>query len=309
MNLSVYGEVTEQEQKKLDEYLKKHPDLKKEYQDLKKFSAFVSEHTSEKTTDALLGDARTQLRSSLRKERQRRSWSEEVTVAITELLRPSVIIGGTGTLALGMLIGYCSFSPNSMDPGVVILPAGGTTEDAPKTNITNVRFIDTDASDGEIEFEFDAVAPMHIKGKIDDPEIQRLLTHSLLNEANAGVRLSSVNAIRNQTENATTVDPAIKAALITSLKSDANPGVRREALRVLQQYRFDDDIRDAMLFVIAKDNNSGVRVAAINALEFARMEGMKFDEKTLNALKDQISKEQNNYIRNRAVNLVKEMYQ
>ena len=309
MQLSVYGELSPEEQDMLDAAMKRHPDLKKELQEMKRFGSFISKNTSPGTSDELLSDARTQLREALRNERRKDSAFVRIGESILELLRPKFILSGAGMLSLGLLIGYCSFTPSGGENQFVLQPVSNLSGDAPKTTIENVRFIDSDASDGEVEFEFEAVAPMRIKGKIEDPEVQRLLTHALLNESNDGVRLSSINAIRNQTESNKTIDPVIKTALITSMKSDANPGVRREALRVLQQYGFDKDIRDAMLYVIAKDENSGVRVAAINALEFAKMDGMKFDETSINALKQQIKKEQNSYIRNRAVNLVKEIYQ
>ncbi|MFZ4621973.1 MAG: HEAT repeat domain-containing protein [Bacteroidota bacterium] len=309
MQLSIYGELSSDEQETLDAYLKRHPEMKKELQEMKKFGAFVSENTSPVTSDELLSDARTQLREALRNERRKESFTVRLGRSLSELFEPKFVLSGIGMLALGLLIGYYSFSPVNRQEQLILQPVSNTSNTVPQPSIENVRFIDSDASDGEIEFEFEAVAPMHVKGKIDDPQIQKLLTHALLNESNDGVRLSSVNAIRNQTENKTSIDPAIKDALITSLKSDKNPGVRREALRVLQQYGSDKEIRDALLYVIAKDSNSGLRVAAINALEFAKMDGTKFDETTINALKQQIKKEQNNYIRNRAVNLVKEIYQ
>lgn len=309
MQLSVYGELSPEEQDKLDAAMKRHPDLKKELQEMKRFGSFVTENTSPVTTDELLSDARTQLREALRNERRNIPLIVRIGRTFEELLRPRFALTGAGMLSLGLLIGYCSFTPSGGENQLVLQPVSNPSGDAPRTSIENVRFIDSDASDGEVEFEFEAVAPMRIKGKIDDPEVQRLLTHALLNESNDGVRLSSINAIRNQTENTKSIDPVIKTALITSMKSDANPGVRREALRVLQQYGFDNEIRDAMLFVMAKDENSGVRVAAINALEFAKMDGMKFDETSIKALKQHIKKEQNSYIRNRAVNLVKEIYQ
>ncbi|MCK9407811.1 MAG: HEAT repeat domain-containing protein [Bacteroidetes bacterium] len=309
MILSLYGELSEEDQASFVAYLKKHPDAKKEYQDLKKFRSFVSENTTKETADNLLHDARAQLRTALRNERNMKSNPGRFREFLTDLFRPWMAWNGAGMLSLGLLIGYCTFALTGNERSIVVQPVSDRSAETPKTSIANIRFIDSDASDGEVEFEFDAVAPMHVKGKIDNPEIQRLLTHALLNESNAGVRLSTMNAIRDQTAFSKTVDPAIKTALITSLKSDANPGVRSEALRVLQQYTFDNDIRDALLFVIAKDENSGIRVAAINALELAKMDGTRFDESTVNALKRQIENEQNNYIRNRAVNLVKEIYQ
>lgn len=309
MQLSIYGELSSEDQVRLELYLKKHPDLNKEYQKLKNLRSFISQNTSSKTSDDLLNDARGQLREALRKERNRKSLIHQVITVAAEFLHPNIAFGGAVLLVFGLAVGYYSSSFMSNGNDFIFQPVSNTTDSNPQTSIANVRFIDSDASDGEIEFEFDAVAPVHLKGKIDDPQIQKILTHALLNESNAGVRLSSVNAIRNQSVNKKLSDPSIKTVLIKSLKNDENPGVRSEALRVLQQYQFDADIRDALLHVIANDENSGIRVSAINALEMAKMDGTKFDEETINVLKQQIEKEHNNYIRSRAVNLVKEIYQ
>lgn len=309
MLLSLYGELNAEDQKELDDYIKKHPDARKEFREWKRFGTFVSEQTPPSVTDDLLSDARTQLRSALRGERNRIPVMVRLREVMSELLRPAVALSGAGMLSLGLLLGYCSFAPSGTEPYVVLQNVADDAKEPGKTFIEDIRFIDNDASDGEVEFEFKAVAPVHIKGRVDDPEIQRLLTHALLNESNAGVRLSSMQLIRDQAAVNRSVDPAVKKALITSLKTDANPGVRNEALRVLQQYGFDDDLRDALLHVIEHDENSGIRVAAINALELAKMDGNRLDEATVKALKEQIAKEENNYIRNRAVNLVKEIYQ
>ena len=309
MLLSVYGELTDDEQAALDAAMKKYPELKQEFRRLKKFSTFVTEHTPPETSETFLSDARSQLRQALRKERSVSSLIVRIMNAAEELFRPRVALGSIGMLSLGMLVGYCAFAPSSGGQEITIQPVAAAGGEQSGTSITNIRFIDNDASDGEVEFEFDAVAPVHMKGNISDPEIQKVLTHALLSESNPGVRLSTVNAISNQTGQSAHIDPAIKAALITSMITDANPGVRGEALRVLQQCDFDNDIRDAVLKVIAHDENSGMRVSAINALSIAKMNGTTFDKKTVDALKQQIGKEQNNYIRNRAVNLVKEIYQ
>ena len=309
MSLSLYGELTDDEQLKLDAYLKKHPELKKEFQELKKFKLFISEHSSQKTTENLLSDARIQLRSALRTERNNKTVLAKIGDVMGELFRPQWVAAGIGSLSLGILIGYCSFSPSGTEPGLVFQPVLNEASTPEKTRIDNVRFIDSDASDGEVEFEFDAIAPMHLKGRVEDPEIQKVLTYALLNASNAGVRLKTVNAIAQQNEEKKSVDPAIKAALISSLKNDQNPGVRREALRVLQQFGFDNEIRDAVLQVLIHDSNSGMRVAAINALEMAKLDGKKFDSSMVTILKKQMEKEENSYIRNRAATLVKEIYQ
>ncbi|MFA6540239.1 MAG: HEAT repeat domain-containing protein [Bacteroidota bacterium] len=310
--LSMYGELAEEEEKKLEKYLKANPELKREAEELLKFKKFVSANTPDVATDDGLRDARRRFRTTLRSELRTGSFFNRMNDQVKDFFSTpwKLAFGSTGVLALGMMIGYCSHPSLQVDNRMVFQPVGNEqAASRPSTEITNIRFIDSDASDGVIEFQFDAVAPMHMKGKIDDPEIQRVLSHALLNESNDGIRLQTVNAIAQQADKGKFGDVEVKKALLATVKIDPNPGVRREALRVLQQYRFDPEIRDALLFVLAKDPNSGMRVAAINALDLARIDGMTFDSSTVTALKTQIKKEENNYIRNRAANFVKEIYQ
>lgn len=310
--LAVYGELSDAERADFDAALKKYPDLRQEMEELERFSSLVSRHTPEDVKEGLLHDARTQLRSALRAERGRVPFSVRVKEWFVPLFDPSVAIAAIIVALIGIIIGRVTAPDHSSIlaiPAVKEVSIKEPNNESNRTLITNIRFIDSDASDGEIEFEFNAVAPMHVKGKVDDPEIQRLLTHALLNESNAGVRLATLSAISERSAAQRSVDPAVRTTLIRSLKEDQNPGVRREALRVLEQYGFDAEVRDALIFVIGHDKNAGLRVAAINALQAAKMDGKTFDESSVNKLKEQISREQNSYIRNRTVNLVKEIYQ
>lgn len=308
MYLSLYGELTAKEQKQLDEYLKKHPEAKKEFQRIKKFTSFVSDNTSQKTSDDLLHDARTQLRTALRKERNKQSLVGKVWDILQNFAQPKIAFGGISALALGILIGYFVFTPSTKESGS-FLQSSATESPSDMMRIENVQFIDADARDGEVEFRFDASRPMHIKGKIDDPVVQKILTHALLNEENPGVRISSVNAIGQQSEKGTVIDEEIKNALIESMKKDENPGVRKEALRVLAQNRIDKEIRNALLYVLSHDKNTGMRVAAINALEKAKQSGTPFDSTIAVSLKKHITKENNTYVRTKTENLVGEIYQ
>lgn len=310
--LAVYGELSDAERTEFEAAIKKYPDLRQELEVSERFASLVTRHTPDDVKEGLLQDARTQLRSALRKERGRVPFAAKVKEWFAPFLHPSVAVAAVAAVVIGIIIGRATMPGHRS-----ILPVSPVNhvsskdhnEESNRTLITNIRFIDSDASDGEIEFEFNAVAPMHVKGKVDDPEIQRLLTHALLNESNAGVRLATLSAISERSAAQRSVDPSVRTTLIRSLKEDQNPGVRREALRVLEQYGFDAEVRDALIFVIGHDKNAGIRVAAINALQAAKMDGKQFDESSVNKLKEQISREQNSYIRNRTVNLVKEIYQ
>ena len=62
-------------------------------------------------------------------------------------------------------------------------------------SISNIQFIDSDPSDGEVEFTFQASKPVRLKGNVNDPKIQSVLTYAMLNEQNPGSRLNSINAM------------------------------------------------------------------------------------------------------------------
>jgi HEAT repeat protein len=308
MELSVYGELTGNEQNQLDAYLKKHPEMKKELQKLRDLKSFISNYTSPKTSDNLLRDARTQLRSALRKEKNKHSLFGKVWHVLQGVAQPKVAFGGIGATALGIIIGYFIFAPSVQESGLRIQSAA-TEPLTDMIRIDNVQFIDSDARDGEVEFRFEASRPMRVKGKIDDLQVQKILTYALLNEENPGVRISSVNAIGEQSEQGRVIDEEIKSALIESMKKDDNPGVRKEALRVLVQNRIDKEIRNALLFVLSHDKNTGMRVAAINALEKAKQSGTSFDSTNVTSLKKHIQKENNTYVRTKTENLLWEIYQ
>jgi HEAT repeat protein len=174
------------------------------------------------------------------------------------------------------------------------------------TKIRNVRFIDQDAGDGEVEFMFEAVKPVRIKGNVNDREIQNILTYSILNEENPGVRLNSINLINaNQPQH---VDKEIKDVLLDAVRYDVNPGVRREALKTLKNLPYDEEIKDAMLYVLLNDKTSGLRIEAINVLAQAQKNGHNFNEQDLSIFKKKLEADENNYIRYKAKNVLQEKY-
>lgn len=177
------------------------------------------------------------------------------------------------------------------------------------TRIANVRFIKSDVSGGEMEFTFDAVSPVHMKGNINDERVQKVLAHALVNDENPGVRLRSVSAFSTQIQKLKMPDKEVKAALILALKTDANPGVRKEALKALQSFPFDDDIKQAFLDVLMRDENPALRIAAINSLDSARTQVQGSDKDLLEVLKQRIQTDDNSYIRIRAKAVMEEIKQ
>jgi len=217
-------------------------------------------------------------------------------------MRAGMALGGVALLATGILIGakWPGERPESVPVSAAAQQAQSLGGD---TRITNVRFVTSDPSTGEIEFAFEAVKAVKMKGHINDEQIQRVLSHAIMNDQNVGVRLASISAVSSVQA---LPDKEIKSALIAALESDQNAGVRAEAMKALRSYGADPEVREALLFVLTHDKNPALRITAINSLDSARTKGQVLDENMLNILRQSMQSDNNNYIRLRARTVMEE---
>jgi len=309
--LLIYDELTPGEHDALDRHLRECPECRADLEDLKQLHATLLQTGPVTPDDKLLREARQALSSALREKDPSGLWSR-ITDAVAGIMFPNVklVLGGCAALAAGILVGRLTFVPAAPQGGL-LTPVRDDNAQVPdgNTRIANVRFIQSDAATGEVEFTFDAVAPVHIKGNINDERVQGVLAHALVNDENPGVRLRSVSAFSTQIQRLKLPDRKVKAALILALKTDGNPGVRKEALKALQGFPFDEEIKQAFLYVLVRDTNPALRIAAINSLDSARVEGQATDRDLLDVLKQRMKTDDNTYIRLRAKSVLEEIKQ
>lgn len=283
--LSLYDELSQTERRQLDGHLEICQECRTELGQLKTFHLVAAQHPE--PSAGSLQAARQSLRETLRREYSRPPLQSGFSSGRWGWLAAAALV----IFALGLGSGAWLRKPNALPPTGDQL-VGGEIE------VANVRFVDPDSSDGQVEFTFDAVRPMRVKGSVSEARIQKILTHAMLNEQNPGVRLRAVNALSAQQARAS--DPEVKAALIRALQSDENPAVRKKAVTVLQKFPLDDDIKRAFLQVLQHDNNSALRIAAINGLAAAGIEKRPADQQMLDVLRDTMNSDDNGYIRLRA---------
>jgi hypothetical protein len=315
LQLMLYDELDAQDRQDLEKHLDGCTECQAELEELKKFHSVLAQHTPAFVRDETLQEARHELRGALRNERMRQSVWEKLAERVHDLIQPQykIAFGAVATLAVGVFLGYLVFAPRGTERETQ-QPTTLTAKEAfqplkENTRIANVRFVNSDPSTGEVEFSFDAVKPVYMKGSVNDPDVQKVLAYALLNEQNPGVRLRSVDAIGSERLKSSSSEVEIKRTLIAALNSDDNPGVRKKALEVLEKFPFDDEIKRAFLAVLEHDNSSGLRIAAINALENAWGEKLPIDPEVLNVFKQKMQSDDNNYIRLRARAVVEEMKQ
>ena len=191
----------------------------------------------------------------------------------SNLAGPKLALGGAAAAAVvGLFAGYLVFGgADELMPTIRTNPFINQNQQNDGAMITNVRFIESNQQTGEIEVQYDLVRPVRLRANPEDSRMQRVLSQTLLNEKNDGVRLAAISAMDD-------VAPAnrenrVKGALIEAVMSDNNPGVRRQALVALNRFPFDNDIKNACLFVLKNDTNPGMRVGCINLLAQATLAG------------------------------------
>jgi hypothetical protein len=306
------NELSREDQTAFEQHLHGCPDCSAEVEHLKNLDAVIrSRRNPVVVSDQLLQEARQQLRAALRAERSRPDLFVRLQNSLAWLpaWNYRALLGSVAMLVAGVFLGRTFLAPSSPAASFErrIEPAAARTiPAADEPRIMNLQFTQTGAGNGEVDFSFDAVTPVHMTGNINDEKIRAVLAHALATEQNPGVRLRSVNMLASRVEKLNPPDPKIKTALMSALKSDENPAVRREALRVLKEFPFDNQIREAFLYVLVHDKNPGLRIAAINSLDSARVQSREASPDLLEVLKEKMRSDNNNYVRIRAKEVLKE---
>ncbi|MBI4550647.1 MAG: HEAT repeat domain-containing protein [Candidatus Latescibacteria bacterium] len=319
LHLSLSDELSDQERHLVEDHLTRCERCRLELEQLKQLYGTLEGAGRPVPSEQLLWEARQGLRAVLRMERSRHSLWERVTRTISAWAGSlvssrfpgyAVAAAGLALFAVGLYAGSRGVVPAVFRPQMAVQTVSDEGSDplaAGDVEITNVQFLDADAKDGQIEFIFEAIRPVHIKGDINDPRIQKVLTYAIINEQNPGVRLRAVNAIKSSPPQSS--DSEIKAALITALKTDDNPGVRNDAFAALQKYPFDEDIKNAFLYVLTHDTNAALRITAINVLQTVTGTQRRADQDIVNVLKSRVESDENTYIRTRARAVLEEIKQ
>lgn len=304
---SLFGELTENEKNLLKEHLLTCSECRKELGQQQEILSMINKQKKPEVNENLLREARAQLRGAMRSESYRKRWSISEKLISVFATRPGLALGAAALLLIGFFIG--SLVLNKSGNSTIITDNNNIREAVnsglqPDVRIRNVSFIDADASDGEIEFTFDAVKPVHIKGKVNDPVIQNVLTYSMLNEQNPGSRLNSINAIYS--DNKINIDNEFKSALVTVMMTDKNPGIRREAMKLIEQTRYDEEIKSAFIYVLLNDLSTAMRIDALNHLIESSGKGVELNNNDLKIIKEKTLADNNNYIRLKAKTLIEE---
>jgi len=314
LQLYLYDELTGEDVRTLELHLRECPLCREELTAVKQFKNVMEGEMNVKPDDSMLNEVRQDLMRSLRYEKKKQSVWITICDAILDFILPryKVALGSIALVVAGIIIGYevprTTEVPPAKEPTIALTNTGFTEPLNDELSVSNLQFISSDKGRREVEFTCDAIMPVHMKGRVDDPNIQKVLAHAIVSDRNPGVRLQSVNAFASETRKALP-DVEVLDALISAMKSDKNPGVRKQAMEILAQYPTEQKVKEALLYVLLHDASSGLRIAAINALTQSNNKTIQNDSNLVTILRSTSKNDNNNYIRLRSQAVLKEIKQ
>jgi HEAT repeat protein len=162
-----------------------------------------------------------------------------------------------------------------------------------------VRYVRPEG-DQRVRLVVDQVRRQELTGRPDEETMRRLLIAAVSDPADPGVRVDSIDALKEQS------GPDILRVLLTAAQTDANAGVRLKAIDGLRRFAADPQVQTVLASALEHDANPGVRSEAIAALvPYTRDGGLDPD---VSQRLGQIARSgQDDYIRMQCVQVLKEL--
>ena len=282
--LYLYDELADDARHEFEGHVERCAECAAELKALRVFHGEMTGVPQLEVTPNLLASARIQLSEALQTAEQRRGWRWALDpMALLRQMRFSPALATIIFIAgFGGGIGTMYRMSASLHGGAL------SVDQQQEASIAGIRNIVQEPGSDRVRIDYERALPETVQGSVNDPQIQALLVMASRSTANSGLRMDSVDLLRQKPD-----DPAVRESLVYSLQSDSNPGVRLKAEEALTpMVKQDIRVRNAMLESLLNDNNPGVRSGALKALATVR------DDTSVRQALTQLAKEDpNEFIR------------
>jgi hypothetical protein len=147
--------------------------------------------------------------------------------------------------------------------------------------------------DGRLRIVFDETRQRTISGSKEDQQIRALLMAAAKEAADPGLRAQTVTILVGDADASD-----VRQALAFAMANDENTDVRLKAMEGLQRYASDPMVQNALAHVLLNDPNTGMRTRVIETL--TGHEGKELDRQLVGALQELMSREDDQDVRERA---------
>jgi hypothetical protein len=147
--------------------------------------------------------------------------------------------------------------------------------------------------DGRLRIVVDETRERTISGSRENQQIRDLLMAAAKEGADPGLRAQTVTILLSDADASD-----VREALAFAMANDENASVRLKAMEGLERYTNDPVVQNALAHVLLNDPNSGMRTRVIDAL--GEREGQELNRQMVGALQELMSREDDQGVRDRA---------
>ena len=147
--------------------------------------------------------------------------------------------------------------------------------------------------DGRLRIVVDETRERTISGSREDRQIRELLMAAAKEGADPGLRAQTVTILMGDADVSD-----VREALAFAMANDENTNVRLKAMEGLERYTNDPVVQNALAHVLLNDPNSGMRTRVIEALD--ERDGQELNRQMVGALQELMSREDDQDVRERA---------
>lgn len=288
--LFIYGELSFEEEERLERHLEECPGCAAERLRLEKMDTLLTESQFAAPT-ILLSRCRRDLAFRLQQERSSAGRLSLGGFWRNWIINPPLWLRPVGALAL-LAAGFF---------GARLIPGSGPAaipqiaRNGEPAAVARVRLVNTEPT-GRVRVQYDEVRSREIAGDPNDERIRRLLLAAAADPLDPGVRVDSLELLKDHA-----ADDEVRKALLNALRGDPNSGVRLKALEGLKSYARDPETRKVLAHVLLTDDNPSVRAQAIDILVESNAPDVA------GVLQELVRREQNSYVRSRSQTALNEM--
>jgi hypothetical protein len=300
--LLVYGELADDARFEMERHVERCAACAAEVGAIRHFQETMSTAPMPEPSPSLLAASRMRLQEELEHVEHRRGWQRFFLFDLAGWMYQARM--APAMVAVLLIVGFAGGALTTwrMKPSTggsaKIFSPASTPAEA---NISGIRSINPDPADqNKVQINYDTVTRQQVEGSLTDPKIQQLLLYAAHSNVNPGVRNDAADLLTRQSG-----DQQVREALIYGLRYDNNTGVRLKAIEALKPYvKQDVHVRDAVVEAVLNDASPGVRTEAILALD-----AVKADSSVRRVLMDLAERDHNQYIRRKAQDMLNQLPQ
>jgi hypothetical protein len=147
--------------------------------------------------------------------------------------------------------------------------------------------------DGRLRIVVNETRERTISGSREDRQIRDLLMAAAKEGTDPGLRAQTVTILVGDADASD-----VREALAFAMANDENTNVRLKAMEGLERFTSDPVVQNALAHVLLNDPNSGIRTRAIDALD--ERQGQELNRQMVGALQELMSREDDQDVRERA---------